>query len=242
MPKVRLMTYNVRRCVGLDGRLSPERIAQVIGRFDPDVACLQELDVGRRRTGRVDQPCQIAGALRMDSHFHGAMRVEEEQFGTAILSRLPMRKVRSGPLPTLLGMRLEPRAALWVELRAGTKLVHVINVHLGLTRGEREVQTDMLLGDQWLGHPECHAPRILCGDLNMTPRAPAYQRIGRLLRAAESPEGERRFRTWPSFLPLVPLDHVFGSDDLRPRGVDVPRDRGVRFASDHLPMIVDYEL
>jgi endonuclease/exonuclease/phosphatase family metal-dependent hydrolase len=242
MATVRLMTYNVRRCLGLGGRPSPERVAGVIARFDPDVVCLQELDVGRFRTGRADQPGQIARALRMDAQFHGAVRVAEEQFGTAVLSRLPMRKVRSAPLPTLLGMRLEPRAALWVELRAGGKLVHVINVHLGLTRGEREVQTDMLLGEEWLGHPECRAPRILCGDLNMTPRARAFRRIERVLRAAEAPEGARRFRTWPSLLPLVPLDHVFGSSDLKPRGVEVPRDGAVRLASDHLPVIVDYEL
>jgi endonuclease/exonuclease/phosphatase family metal-dependent hydrolase len=112
------MTYNVHRCIGLDGRHRPERIAAVLARFDPDVACLQELDVNRPRTGRVDQPRRIADALQMDAHFHGAVRVAEEQFGAAVLSRLPMRKVRSGPLPTLLGMKLEPRAALWVEVRA----------------------------------------------------------------------------------------------------------------------------
>ena len=44
------MTYNVRRCLGLDGRLWPERIAETIVECDPDVIALQELDVGRARS------------------------------------------------------------------------------------------------------------------------------------------------------------------------------------------------
>jgi endonuclease/exonuclease/phosphatase family metal-dependent hydrolase len=34
---LRIMTYNVHRCVGLDGRLSPERIAEVIASCEADV-------------------------------------------------------------------------------------------------------------------------------------------------------------------------------------------------------------
>lgn len=239
MATVRFMTYNVHRCIGLDGRHRPERIASVIARLEPDVACLQELDVNRPRTGRVDQPRRIADALRMDAHFHGAVRVAEEQFGAAVLSRLPMRKVRSGPLPTLLGMRLEPRAALWVEVQAGGRPVQVLTAHLGLTRGERLVQTDLLLGEEWLGHPDCRPPRVLCGDLNMTPRSPAWRRLGRALRPAS---GERPPGTWPSFLPLVAFDYVFASPDVEVRGVAVPSDRHVRLASDHLPVVVDLEI
>jgi endonuclease/exonuclease/phosphatase family metal-dependent hydrolase len=239
MATVRLMTYNVHRCIGLDGRHRPERIAAILARFDPDVACLQELDVNRPRTGRVDQPRRIADALQMDAHFHGAVRVAEEEFGAAVLSRLPMRKVRSGPLPTLLGMKLEPRAALWVEVRARGRPMQVLTAHLGLTRGERRVQADLLLGEEWLGHPDCRPPRLLCGDFNMTPRSPAWRRLARALRAVA---GDRPPATWPSFLPLVPLDGVFADPEVEVRGVEVPSDRSVWMASDHLPVVVDLEI
>eukprot|EP01036_Dinobryon_divergens_P054167 gene54167-72393_t len=52
---MRLVTYNVHRCVGIDRRLDVERIAGVIAELEPDIVCLQELDVGRARTGGVDQ-------------------------------------------------------------------------------------------------------------------------------------------------------------------------------------------
>ncbi len=51
---LRIMTYNVHGCIGMDGKLSPERIARVIARYSPDVVALQELDVGRTRSDGVD--------------------------------------------------------------------------------------------------------------------------------------------------------------------------------------------
>ena len=94
----RLLTYNVHRCVGTDRRLDVGRIVAVIAEFEPDIVCLQELDVGRARTGGVDQAEAIADGLAMTSRFHPAMRVEAEQYGDAILTRHPERLIRAGAL------------------------------------------------------------------------------------------------------------------------------------------------
>ena len=66
----RLVTYNVHRCVGVDRKLDVARIAAVIAELEPDIVCLQELDVGRARTGGVDQAQAIAAGLAMTSRFH----------------------------------------------------------------------------------------------------------------------------------------------------------------------------
>jgi endonuclease/exonuclease/phosphatase family metal-dependent hydrolase len=42
---VTLVTYNIRRCLGTDRRLSPERIAEVMADCDADIVALQEIDV-----------------------------------------------------------------------------------------------------------------------------------------------------------------------------------------------------
>ncbi len=108
----RVMTYNAHSCVGIDGKLSPRRVARVISRLNPDVVALQELDVGRHRTQSKDQARIIAECLNMDYHFHPAIQIEEEAYGDCILSRLPMRLVRSGMLPPLQdGNDREPRGA-----------------------------------------------------------------------------------------------------------------------------------
>ena len=41
------MTYNIRGCVGADGKCEPSRVADVIRAVDPDVVALQEVDVGQ---------------------------------------------------------------------------------------------------------------------------------------------------------------------------------------------------
>ena len=51
----RILTYNVHRCLGIDGVLDPGRIAAVIAACQPDIVALQEVDGGRLRTGGVDR-------------------------------------------------------------------------------------------------------------------------------------------------------------------------------------------
>ncbi|NIQ00827.1 MAG: EEP domain-containing protein, partial [Nitrospinaceae bacterium] len=114
------MSYNVHSCLGMDGKLSPSRIARIIAHYDPDIVCLQELDVGRLRTGSVDQAHFIARELEMEFHFFPALEVEEELYGDAILSRYPMHLVRAGRLPSSSGITpMEPRGALWTSITIG---------------------------------------------------------------------------------------------------------------------------
>ena len=92
----RILTYNVHRCVGTDRRLDVGRIADVIAAQQPDIVALQEVDVGRSRTGGVDQAHALARRLEMVFHFNAALRVEEELYGDAILTSLPHRLIKAG--------------------------------------------------------------------------------------------------------------------------------------------------
>ena len=243
----RIMTYNVHRCRGTDRRLSPDRIAEVIARCRPDIVALQELDIGRARTGRVNQANVIAGRLAMDFHFHSVLQVEEELYGDAIVTALPARLVKSGPLPALaVARRLEPRGALWVAIDLGDGVeVQVVNTHLSLIGRERVRQVDALLGPEWLGHPDCREPKILLGDFNAVPRSSAYKAITQALSDAQLLQKPRRRpkRTFPSRLPTLRLDHVFVNEAFFGiTGVEVPRSALARVASDHLPLVVDFEV
>src|SRR5690348_7364154 len=114
----RALTYNVHRCLGLDGRLSPGRVAQVIAACHPDIVALQELDVRRVRSGGIDQAHTIAQELGMHMHFHPALGVAEELYGDAILTAQRARLVQAGPLPGLpRGWGFEPRGALWASIQ-----------------------------------------------------------------------------------------------------------------------------
>jgi len=239
---VRILTYNVHRCVGVDGRLDVGRIAAVIAAQAPDIVALQEVDVGRARTGHVDQAVAIAQRLNMTSRFNATVKVEEELYGDALLTCFPERLVKSGPLPGYRPMpRLEPRGALWVAVTVGKAELHVINTHLGLVPMEQRVQARALASQDWLEHPERADPAILLGDFN----AGASSFVARCLLSRLSDArraASHRTPTFPSRLPVGQIDHVFVSPGVKVRSIHVPNDILARQASDHLPLVVDFEL
>lgn len=241
---LRILTYNVHACRGMDGRLAPERIARVISRCEADVVCLQELDVHRARTGGVDQAQCIARILGMDHHFHPAVHVAGERYGDAILTRLPMQLVKAAALPgSPPAGAAEPRGALWVQIMLDNVALQVINTHLGLRARERRLQTAALLSDQWLGHPDCRQPVVLCGDLNAMPRSPEYGCLQRRLRDAQTAlPGHRPQATFAGSFPIIRVDHVFVDDSLEVRAIEVPGNELCRVASDHLPLLVEVRI
>ena len=240
----RILTYNVHRCVGADRRLDVGRIAEVIARLKPDIVALQELDVGRARTGGVDQAHQIARRLKMAFHFHPALRVEEELYGDAILTIYPERLIQTGPLPGHPAIpRLEPRGAVWLSVEIDGKPVQVINTHLGLVPKEQQLQAAWLTGPSWLGHPMRKGPSILLGDFNATSSSVVYRTLcAKLAAARRLAPTKSATSTFPSTLPVLRIDHIFVSPEIKVEDVFVPFDQLTRTASDHLPLVMDFSL
>lgn len=238
---LRIMTYNVHSCIGVDGKLSPRRIARVIAQTKPDIIALQELDVGRPRTGGKDQAHLIAQELAMEFHFHAALQVEEEQYGNAILSRFPLRLIRAGLLATSKELgNCEPRGAIWVAVDRGGEEIQIINTHLGLSRRERREQIQTLFGADWLSDPRCTDPVVLCGDFNAGPSSLIYREITRTLDDAQTKFSHNKpQQTWSSTWPVRRIDHVFLRGSMSISVVEVPRNRLVRVASDHRPLVVE---
>lgn len=232
--EIRIMTYNVHGCIGMDRKLDPKRIADVIAACEPDIVALQELDVGRRRSGWTDQAVTIAGYLAMDSHFHPALHVEEEKYGDAILSRFPSRLLKAAALPSTG----EPRGALAASITVHGVDLLVVNTHLGLRRGERIRQVEELLGPEWLSHPEMKdMPAVLTGDFNAVPNSGAYRRLAQHLVEVQAGSGRRDKATFPSRLPFFRLDHIFVQNGLTVLDAEVVRKQLTRQASDHLPVL-----
>ena len=98
---LRVLTYNVHRWLGTDRKTAPGRTAEVIAACEADVVALQEVRLGRSRSGGLDQAEAVAGALGMDLHFQPTVRLMGEQFGLAILTALPSRRIKGDALPLL---------------------------------------------------------------------------------------------------------------------------------------------
>lgn len=237
--RLRFLTYNVHSCFGTDRKLDPGRIAAVISECRPDVIALQEVDVGRARSGGIDQAHMIAAHLQMEAHFHPALHLKDEKYGDAVLTALPMRLIKAAPLPS----SGEPRGALWVEIDIGEAKLQVIVTHLGLRGSERLRQATALLGHGWLGGMEESGNRvILAGDLNAAPRSTAYKLLARQLKDVQLLTEAKPRPTFPSRLPLLRIDHVLVGEGIDVAACRVHNSALARVASDHLPLLAELDI
>jgi endonuclease/exonuclease/phosphatase family metal-dependent hydrolase len=239
--RIRVMTYNVHGCRGMDGRISPARIARIVEQFQPDIVALQELDFGRVRSERHDQPNLIAAALGMNVQFCPTVIDRSEQYGHALLSRLPMKIIRTAIFSRDARRRhVEPRGALWARLEIDGAIVNLMNTHFGLGHKDRLAQADELLGEEWIGKISGDEPLILCGDFNMSPRSKSYRAVSKHLFDVQ--KYSKKFHpqnTYSTFHPFTRIDHIFASRHFAVEKVFVPRNDLIHVASDHLPVIVD---
>ena len=244
LPKLRIATYNVHGCIGMDRQRSEARIAQVIAQSSVDVIGLQELDLGRRRSAGVDQTRIIAEQLGWQSHFHPAMRRDNENYGNAILSRYPLIFCRAVALPGRPPFFCrENRVAIEVQIETNLGNVTIINTHLGLGWHERYVQAQLFTNADWLAAVASHTPLILLGDFNSLPGSRPYRTLSqhlhdvrRLVKTAGS------IRTFPTRFPLLAVDHIFVNEAIKPLSVTAHCSPLARIASDHFPLVAEFVL
>jgi endonuclease/exonuclease/phosphatase family metal-dependent hydrolase len=235
-----IMTYNVHRLIGNDRHTSAARIAQVIELYRPDIVALQELPGARFRPEEGGTSQDLAHELALLEESRHLTFVERERCGNVVLSRFPMRLIRAGGLhPETRRRSIVPRGVLWVEILIDGHAVQVVNTHLGLTPPERSSQVKVLSGPEWLQHPDCRAPVILCGDFNALPSSTVHRRLKSVLNdEQESLSFGHTEWTFPSHHPIVRFDHLFVSPDLKVEGVQIAQTKLTKVASDHLPLIV----
>ena len=232
---IRIMTYNVHSCVGLDGRLSVRRVAEVLARYNPHFVALQELDCGCRRSGSRDQLAELSVLWPSEAFFFPAIAKTGGQYGIGCLSRLPVRRWQGQVLPRPRGVTGEPRVAIEAEIELpGGGTVTVVNTHLGLSRADRMAQIKGL--ESIL---DCvKGPAVLMGDLNCPPRSRELKRLMERLQAP-SPIAPK---TWFGSYPVRVLDYILLRQAGRVRKFFVPIDALTRVASDHLPLVADLKM
>lgn len=237
----RLMSYNIHGCSGMDGRVSPRRIARVIREQMPDIVALQEVDMGRRRSRAEDQAAIIARELGLHAVFCPTVTRGEEHYGHALLSHWPIEVVKRARLPAdPHGWWNEPRAAIWARVQAAGVTINVVTTHLGLGIRERELQMRALLGPEWIGGILEHEPVLLCGDFNMLPNSVPYRIASERLRDAQLlPANHKPVNTFSSLQPILRIDHLFVSKHFEPHSIIAVRNDLTRVASDHLPLLAE---
>ncbi|MCV7099805.1 endonuclease/exonuclease/phosphatase family protein [Mycobacterium palustre] len=252
---MRVATFNILHGRTVGNGVDPRRLAACVRRLDPDVLALQEVDCEQPRSDRADLTAVAAEAMGAVEHrFVAAIAgtpgatwmaaTGHEQpgtaaYGIALLSRYPVASwqvVRLPRIPVRFPMYLpgpnrvmivdeEPRAAVIAQLHTPSGGLTVANTHLSFVPGWNRRQLRRLVNDL-RGFP---GPRLLTGDLNMTPEAVRRWSGMRPLATAA---------TFPADDPRRQLDHILTDDRGLHGGAVESQPMPI---SDHRPLVVDVE-
>ncbi len=239
--RFRVLSYNIHKCIGgLDRRYRPERVADTIAHYEADFVLLQEVDNGVPRSQMHRQVDWLGDALDYPHRaFQSNVTLRTGSYGNAVLSRVPLEEVTDVDLTIPLKKRrqgLVVRASL--HDREHRRTVVIANVHLGLAGFERVIQLRRLLADHSIAHLRHATPLVVAGDFNDV--------WGTLGQRTLIPHGFAAalgdVRTFPAALPVRPLDRVYFRGELRLCSGFAGHLKVSRQASDHLPVIADFEI
>lgn len=222
---MRIVSYNIRKAVGLDWRRDPMRIVDVLGEIDADVVVLQEAD---KRLGNREG---VLSLEQMEAHLGLSLcdlsvrPLSHGWHGNAIFvkSHLADHQTKRVDLPSI-----DPRGA--VSVRFDKPLIEVIGVHLGLTPGTRRKQMAAL--DEILRTKD--HPVLLAGDFN--------EWNSKRVQFANATDIVLPGHSFHAARPVSSLDLFVLSDGLAASSSHVHKSNLAKRASDHLPIVIDLKV
>jgi endonuclease/exonuclease/phosphatase family metal-dependent hydrolase len=238
--KVRIVTYNVHKCRGLDRRVRPQRIVEVLREVNADIIALQEVLSIPGAAPEKDQAQFIAQEMNMMHSVGGTRMLKGGVYGNVVLSRFPLRETSNYDI-SVRGR--EQRGCMRADVEiAPDRILHIFNVHLGTAYLERRHQGRKLINEVILNNRELKGARIMLGDFNEWTRGLATRLLASHLKSADVRVHLPRAKTYPGVMPFLHLDHIYFEDSLEMEAMALHRSRTALIASDHLPLIADLRL
>ena len=223
MSKLHLASWNIRKCVGLDRRRDPGRVARVLSGIGADVVALQEAD---RRLGR--RPAALPRwLLEAETDYQPVEAATHEislgWHGNAILLG---PDITCQELHTLHLPGVEPRGAIVADIAGKGARLRVVAVHLGLLRRSRHLQFNAIRA-----HLETlrDRPTVILGDFNEWSDAQGLEGLHDYDVCAPG-------HTFHSARPVAALDRFAVGEGVELRDAAVIETPMTRVASDHLPI------
>ncbi len=241
--KFRVLSYNIHRAIGVDRRFRPERIVKIIANYDADIVLLQEVDEGAPRSRELDLAKELALELGFPYRAVGHnVTLRKGRYGNATLSRFPILSERNIDLTIDLWKRRGcQHTAIALDGRHDRRL-DVFNLHLGLSAGQRARQIELLARSSEMTALSPAAACLVGGDFNdWRSQLVPFLTQGMNFRSATDSATGRPLLTYPSFFPRGPLDRIYFRGPLVLDSANRCRQRLSRVASDHLPIVADFE-
>lgn len=221
--KVRVMSYNVHNCAGVDGIKSIDRCADLIRESKADIVAIQEVDSMTTRNN-----CYVLGEMAKRAGYHAyfgkTIPYRGGGYGIGVLSKEEAQSVKFYPLPC----RREPRGLLVVEF----KKYYLLATHLSLVRADRLTSVDIIRDIA----EKLDKPVFIAGDMNARPTSPTMMAFKEYCSVLNN---EKKF-TIRADNPTACIDYVLGTNgSFKVLGERVYFNS---YYSDHLPLYVDVKV
>lgn len=239
MHRFRIVSYNIHKGRGLDGRTRIERIARVLRHLDADIIALQEVVNHEGRSVEDHQACYLAEQL---GQFHAVGETRKHLggvYGNVTLSRWNFELTRHIDL-SVSGR--EERGVLRTDIRVGRHVLHIFNVHLGTAIRERRLQAARLMDRDLLRAVDIAGPRVVLGDFNEWMHGLVTRTLSGEFHLTDLRGHLSRTRSYPAILPLLHLDHMYYDHHIQVEKARFYRTSLSLLASDHLPLVADLKL
>ncbi len=264
---IRVMSWNVEQFNILHHKDHPEikqEMFDLINKYDPDIACFQEVVAGDKKKG-INYFPDIQKALRFVDYFYSYSIKDdfdaEHHFGRIIFSKLPIINKQ-----TVVNYPNDYNATFqYIDVLKGNDTIRVFNIHLQSLKfsqaNRNYLDNASLNGDSNITESKSiiakikkgfikrsiqanfikdevnHSPYpvILCGDFNDVPNSYAYETIGEGLQNAFVEKGSGIARTFSAISPTLRIDNIFADKTF----TILQFTRVKKLLSDHFPIIAD---
>ena len=229
---LKVATYNIHKCVGLDQKRNPDRILAVLNEIDADIITLQEAD---RRFGSRES-CLPASLIEAETPWHHvSFNIRPGSIGwhgNAILVRKGVDAHHAHPLDLPM---LEPRGAVEAHCTIDGRHIRIIGVHLDLSGLWRRRQVRAILAH--IDSSPQHLSTVIMGDFNQWSDRGALSEFAfhhhRIIKTPKSFHSSR---------PVAHLDRIIVSHDITVEAQGAHMSELSQRASDHLPIWAQLQL
>lgn len=222
---LRVVSFNI--FYALQHRRLARSVLEYFTELDPDVICLQEVLIGKKRNFARD----LADALDMHLSFSLRREYGPRQIGLAVLSRAPAEENTAAVLPHSSAKR--PRIVQIVQIQHKGTPWRIANTHLSnVSARARAAQIGTVLSS--LNGRPVPTPLILAGDFNTKTQREVSQ-FATLLRDAGFAAPETLPYSWRLWGSKKQLDWIAAQNCTIPAIETLPHIRG----SDHVPVWAD---
>lgn len=264
---IRIMSWNVELFNILHYKDHPEKkqeMIDLINKYDPDVACFQEMVAGENKKA-INYFPDILKALKFTDYFY-SYGVKNDfdryhHFGIIIFSKFPIiRKQTLVNYPDSYNSTFQ-----FVDIVSANDTFRIFNIHLqslkfsqanlnyldngtipsqGNISESKNIISKIKRGilkrasqANFIKDEINHSPYpvVVCGDFNDVPVSYAYETIGKGLQNAFAQKGSGISRTFSSISPTLRIDNIFTDKKLE----ITQYTRLIKDYSDHFPIIAD---